>query len=131
MKKKEKEMYSFSWDDNDNDGDDGDDNDDNNGDNGDDDDDDDDECLFFSFVLFCPLDREQRQRGRRGGGEASLFFVEFCLRTWSRDAARTATARRTTRGATEDARPARASAAGRRVAAAERAMVRLSSAFSL
>lgn len=54
---------------------------------------------------------------------ATLSKDSNVARTWSRDAARTATVRRATRGTEMVARPARASAAGRKVTAAERAIV--------
>ena len=61
----------------------------------------------------------------KGEEEKARNFIGKIQRrpTWSRDAARTFTERGATRGTETVERPARASAAGRRVAATERAIV--------
>ena len=75
--------------------------------------------VFFPFLVSVVLFEGSKKK------KSSQNFIgrDFAVRTWSRASARTATARRATRGTATVVRPVRASAAGRRVAAAERAIV--------
>jgi len=80
-------------------------------------------AFFRRRSSFSSTTTEQRENGREKKSSQLYQFRASRFRTWSRDAeALTATARR---GVTARVvRPARASAAGRRVTAAERAMIR-------